>query len=144
MADTIKTSPDDLWISQAEYDAAIERGRRFRETTPRAVAARYDAASGRIVVDLTNGATFAFFPQQLQGMEHGTPDQFAEVELGGDGYGLHWESLDADFTVPGLLNGVFGTAKWLAQRAGQSTSPAKAAAARANGAKGGRPRKTAA
>lgn len=144
MADRIKTHPDDDLIGQREYDAAVERGRRFRETTPHAVAARFDAASGRIVVDLTNGATFAFFPQQLQGMEHGTPGQFAEVELIGDGYGLHWESLDADFTVPGLLNGVFGTAKWLAQRAGQSTSLAKAAAARANGAKGGRPRKSAA
>lgn len=42
------------------------------------------------------------------------------------------------------MNGVFGTRKWmseLARRAGRATSPAKAAAARANGAKGGRPRK---
>lgn len=144
MADRVHTNPDDFRISPSDFDAAVERGRRFRETTPHAVAARFDAASGRIVVDLTNGATFAFFPQKLQGMEHGTPAQFAEVALLGDGYGLHWESLDADFTVPGLLNGVFGTAKWMAQRAGRATSLAKAAAARANGAKGGRPRKTAA
>jgi Protein of unknown function (DUF2442) len=134
---------DDTWISECEYEAAIERGRRYRETTPHAVAARYDAGSGRIVVDLTNGSTFAFFPQYLQGMEHGTPEQFAEVEVLGAGYGLHWESLDADFTVPGLLNGVFGTAKWLASQAGKASSPAKAAAARTNGAKGGRPRKAA-
>jgi hypothetical protein len=138
-----KFNKDDVWISEQEYEAAIERGRRYRETTPHAVAARYDHASGRIVVDLTNGSTFAFFPQYLQGMEHGTPEQFAEVEVLGAGYGLHWESLDADFTVPGLLNGVFGTAKWLAQQAGKTSSPAKAAAARANGAKGGRPRKAA-
>ena len=32
---------------------------------------------------------------------------------------------------------------YMARRAGQATSPAKAAAARANGAKGGRPRKQA-
>ena len=130
-------------LTKADYEAAIERGRIFRETVPHAVAARYDAVSGRIVVDLTNGSTFAFFPQYLQGMEHGTPEQFAEVEVLGAGYGLHWESLDADFTVPGLLNGVFGTAKWLASQAGKTSSPAKAAAARANGAKGGRPRKAA-
>lgn len=144
MAERDPVRRTDALLDQRDYDAAVERGRHFRATTPHAVAARYDAASGRIVVDLTNGATFAFFPQQLQGMEHGTPAQFAEVELLGDGFGLHWESLDTDFTVPGLLNGVFGTAKWLAQRAGKSTSPAKAAAARANGAKGGRPRKSAA
>jgi hypothetical protein len=63
------------------------------------------------------------------------------VEVSAAGYGLHWESLDLDYTVPGLMNGVFGTAKWMAAKAGRATSPAKAAAARANGAKGGRPRK---
>ena len=85
------------------------------------------------------GLLQAHFP-----LETGTPDQFAEVEVIAGGYGLHWESLDADFTVPGLLNDIFGTAKWMAQQAGQAKSPAKAAAARANGAKGGRPRKAAA
>ena len=134
---------DDFWITKKAYDAGIKRGRKYREMVPHAVAARYDNESGRVIVDLTNGSTFAFFPQYLQDMEHGTPEQFAEVEVLGSGYGLHWESLDADFTVPGLLNGIFGTAKWMAQKAGQTTSPAKAAAARANGAKGGRPRKAA-
>jgi hypothetical protein len=41
------------------------------------------------------------------------------------------------------MAGLFGTRSHMARRAGQATSPAKAAAARANGAKGGRPRKTA-
>ena len=44
----------------------------------------------------------------------------------------------------GLLNGILGTKALmseLARRAGSVTSPAKAAAARVNGAKGGRPRK---
>lgn len=65
------------------------------------------------------------------------------MEILGAGYGLHWETLDADFTVGGLLAGVFGTKAYMARRAGQTTSPAKAAAARANGAKGGRPKKQA-
>ncbi len=130
-------------ITNADFEAAIKRGHIMEATMPHAVSASYDQESKRIIVDLTNGSTFAFFPQYLQDMEHGTPEQFAEVEVLGSGYGLHWESLDVDFTVPGLLNGIFGTAKWMAQKAGQTTSPAKAAAARANGAKGGRPKKAA-
>ena len=64
--------------------------------------------------------------------------------MAGAGFGLHWPSRDADLAIAGLVNGVFGTRKWmseLARRAGRATSPAKAAATRANGAKGGRPRK---
>lgn len=131
-------------LTRAEFEAAKKRYREMREKTPHAASARYDADTNRIIVDLTNGASFSFAPQLLQGMENGTPEQFAEVEVIGLGYGLHWETLDADFTVPGLLNGIFGTAKWMAHRAGKISSPAKAKAARANGAKGGRPRKRAA
>lgn len=68
--------------------------------------------------------------------------EIPEVVIGG-GFGLHWETLDLEHAEPGLVNGVFGTAKWMAARAGRATSPAKAAAARENGRKGGRPRKVA-
>ena len=76
-------------------------------------------------------------------METATDDQLAAVEILGNGYGLHWEALDADISVPGLLAGIFGTKAYMARLAGRTKSPAKAAAARANGAKGGRPRKVA-
>lgn len=64
-----------------------------------------------------------------------------QVEILGAGTGLHWEALDLDLSVPELLNGLFGTRAQMARLAGQGRSEAKAAAARANGAKGGRPRK---
>lgn len=128
-------------VTDAQIAAANEQGRVVRETQPHAAAARYDAKSDRIIVDLTNGATFAFPPRLVQGLDQATPEQLAEVEICGAGFGLHWETLDIDYSVPGLVNGVFGTAKWMAARAGRRVSPAKAAAARANGAKGGRPRK---
>ena len=76
-----------------------------------------------------------------QGLETATDDELAAVEILGAGYGLHWEALDAALSVPGLMAGLFGTKAYMARRAGQATSPAKAAAARENGRKGGRPRK---
>jgi hypothetical protein len=123
-----------------EIDAALARGRHARVSEPRAAAARYDPKLGRMIVDLTNGCTFAFPPHLAQGLETATDDQLSQVEILGNGYGLHWEALDADLSVPGLLAGLFGSQAYMARRAGQATSPAKAAAARANGAKGGRPR----
>lgn len=130
-------------ITDAQLDAAVERGKRIMETEPHAAAVRYDRQLDRVIVDLTNGCTFAFPPRIMQGLEQATPDQLAEVEILGLGYGLHWETLDVDLTVPGLMIGMTGTKAYMARRAGQATSPAKAAAARVNGAKGGRPRKAA-
>ena len=123
--------------------AALERGRIARQSEPRAASARYDAALDRVIVDLTNGCTFSFPPRLAQGLETASAAQLADVEILGAGYGLHWEALDADLSVPGLLAGLFGTRAFMARQAGRATAAAKAAAARANGRKGGRPRKSA-
>ena len=124
-------------LTDAEIEAALERGRIAQQTEPRAASARYDGKSGRIIVELTNGCTFAFPARVAQGLETATEDELATVEVIGAGYGLHWEALDADLSVPGLLAGRFGTRAYMARRAGQATPPVKAAAARENG----RPRK---
>jgi hypothetical protein len=130
-------------LNDAAIDVALERGKIARQHEPRAATARYDRERDRIVVELTNGCTFAFPPRLAQGLESATADQLAQVEILGAGYGLHWEALDVDLTVPNLLAGLLGTKSYMARVAGQASSPAKAAAARANGAKGGRPRKSA-
>ncbi len=130
-------------LTDAAIDAALEQGRIVRATEPRAATARYDRQASRIVIELTNGCTFAFPPRLAQGLETATDDQLAEVAILGRGHGLHWETLDVDLSLPGLMAGIFGTQAYMARRAGQAKSPAKAAAARVNGAKGGRPRKTA-
>lgn len=131
---------DPHW-SDSQAAGAIRRGKVKLMAEPRAVAARYDVAADRIIVDLTSGATFAFPPALVEFLQDATPEQLAEVEVQGAGFGLHWETLDVDYTVPGLMNGIFGTARWMAARAGQATSSAKAQASRENGKKGGRPRK---
>lgn len=133
-------------ISEQELDDQVKRarevGRKAAESEPRAKAARYDAASRQIVVELTNGCTFIFPADLGQGLRGATDEQLAEVEILGSGYGLHWESLDADLSISALIMGFFGGKAWmreLARRGGSSTSEAKARAARDNGKKGGRP-----
>jgi hypothetical protein len=130
-----------------ELDAAIAaaeaKGREVLATEPRAAAACYDAATGEVTVILTNGCRFAFPARRVQGLETASDDDLAAVEV--LGLGLHWDAPDVDVSVPGLLAGLFGTRAWLdrqrAARAGSARSAAKTEAARANGAKGGRPRK---
>jgi hypothetical protein len=67
------------------------------------------------------------------------------VVLGG-GTILHWEALDADYSVPALILSTVGAtdiARHFGRAGGRVTSDAKAEAARVNGAKGGRPRRSA-
>lgn len=130
-------------LTDTEIDAAVALGERLARTEPRAASAHYEASTGRIVVELTSGSAFAFPAHLGQGLENATDEQLAKVTIRGSGYGLHWEALDVDLSIPALTAGIFGTKAHMARIAGRGTSPAKAAAARANGAKGGRPRKTA-
>ncbi len=92
-----------------------------------------------------NGCTYVFPSHLVQELSYAAPDDLADVEVDGMGFNLHWPRLDADVYIPALVAGVFGTKDWMnkamARQAGQSKSPAKAAASRANGAEGGRPKK---
>jgi len=108
-------------LTDAEIDAALERGQAARLHEPRAAAARYDRAADRIVIDLTNGCTFSFPRQLAQGLQAGTADQLAALEILGAGTGLHWEALDVDLSIAGLLAGRSGTAAFMAKRASPLT-----------------------
>lgn len=127
-------------------EAAMKRGEKVVRNEPRARSARYDRRSGRIIVALTNGCTFAFPARDAEGLEGAADAALDDIEILGAGAGLHWERLDVDLSVPGLLAGLFGTKAWMdrqrASNAGSARSPEKAAAARENGKRGGRPRKS--
>lgn len=112
------------------------------------VAARYDQRRSRIVVRLNTGVEVTFPTALAEGLAGAAPEALADIQISPSGLGLHWPQLDADLYIPALLQGVLGSRRWMAQQfgaaGGRARSPAKAAAARANGRKGGRPRKRAA
>jgi hypothetical protein len=112
---------------------------------PHAVAARYDRRVSRVMVSLSNGLELAFPPHLAEGLAAATPADLAVIEITPAGLGLHWPRLDADLYLPALLQGVFGSPRWMAGLLGKSGglahTAAKASAARADGRKGGRPRK---
>jgi hypothetical protein len=114
-------------------------------SAPRAAGARYDWSTGRLVVDLVDGCSYAFPPHYLERLQGAAPEALARVEVLGAGERLTWPALGAEYDIPALVNQLFGTGAWLAAAAGRAAgrvrSEAKAAAARANGAKGGRPRR---
>ena len=128
----------------ALVEAAKERGRLSQDSRPHAVSAFYDDAQRLVFMALRNGVVFGVPPHLLQGLESATPEQLDLIEVSPQGALLHWPALDVSHGVANLVEGVFGASWWVsdrAARAGRVKSAAKAAAARTNGAKGGRPRK---
>lgn len=109
-------------------------------------SARFNRRSRRIVVELNSNLGIFFSPRDAEGLEDGTPEQLSEIEITPFGYGLHFPQLDADLYLSSLLEGVFGSARWTADHmgahGGRSRTTSKKLAARANGQKGGLPRKT--
>lgn len=129
-----------------QFEEATRRAAQADLREPRAAHARYDKNAKCIVVTLTTGVLVSFPPRLLQGLAGASSADLSEVAVSPRGTSLHWEQLDADFSVSGLIAGVFGTRAWMAdvgRKGGSVSSVAKAAAARANGQKGGRPRKIA-
>lgn len=111
----------------------------------RAISASYERASGRVMMELSNGFVFGFPARIIPALATASAAQLSAVELSPGGSVLHWEALDVDVDLPGLLLSTVDRSQRLselARLAGRARSRAKAAASRANGAKGGRPRKT--
>ena len=129
---------------ERQFAQATKRGEQRLQTEPRAQNAYYDTQHGRVVIELTNGCVFMFPAHLAQGLRNASARELGEIEVMAHGVALRWPKLDADFTVAGLVSGIFGTRAWMAElgrRGGSVTSEAKATAVRENGRKGGRPRK---
>ncbi len=90
-------------------------------------------------VDVAAGLAVRIPAKMIAELAAATPSQIRAVRLTPDGGTLEQRELHVDISVPGLLRDLLG---FDAQsRGGKARSAAKVAAARANGAKGGRPKK---
>ena len=129
---------------EQEFERASRRGRERHASLPKAVSARYDRRSGRIVIGLSSGLEVGFLPESAEGLDKGSPSELEKMEISPSGYGIHFPKLDADLYLPALLEGIYGSRRWMAARLGRlggmSRSRGKRAASRKNGKLGGRPR----
>ena len=137
-------TPD--WIKKelrSNFTRASRAGRQAAKMEPRAARAKYRVRDNALLVELTNGAAIALPVRLIPGLKRAAPSDVRSVEVLGRGGGLHWGSLDLDLSVPALVSSVFAGPEWMAELGrigGTQSSAAKAAAARRNGRKGGRPR----
>ena len=101
--------------AERAYRRAIAEGRRAAQVEARAKAARYDSVTRQLVLDLHNGSSFAVPIRLLQGLANADPADLRQIEISPNGEGIHIPAIDADFSVPGLIGGRFGTKAWMQQ-----------------------------
>jgi len=143
MRRTVPRTLSRVGTTDERIDAAIVRGRFY--AGPRVVAGHYDDATDEVAIRFENGARMAFPRHLLEGLGAASADQLRAIVIAGPGTGLYWPQLDVNHYVRGLMDGIFGTRQWmqeLGRRGGATKTPAKSAAARENGKKGGRPKLT--
>lgn len=100
-------------LSDEQIAEATKRGVECDVKEARATAARYDRGSGQLIVTLRGGAMLLIPAQLLQGVAGAAPELIEEVEVDARGAGLHWETLDADLSLAGLVSGSFGSKRWM-------------------------------
>jgi hypothetical protein len=126
----------------AQIPGAAARARLAQRTDPHARAARYDRDDRTLHIHLANGASFSLPVHLIPELKAARAAELEAVEIGPAGVGLHWEALDVDLSVSGLARLVLGSSALMSAAGaagGSAKSQAKAAAARKNGLKGGRP-----
>jgi hypothetical protein len=132
-------------ITEATFAAATRLGSARRQQSPGVVQAFYDEQAERVVIELNTGLVLTFRPQDVEGLSAAPIQALGKIQISPSGLGVHFPELDVDLYIPALLQGFLGTQRWMAAQLGKSgglaCTPAKAAAARANGKLGGRPKK---
>jgi hypothetical protein len=98
------------------YNAAVAlaQGRRLTDG-PRAASVHYDRSQDMLVIALTTDMEVRISPRLLQGFADATPEQLEMIKASDGGLGIRNEALDADLYVPNLLQGIYGTRKWMEQ-----------------------------
>jgi len=138
-------------ITDAEYARAVEAGEREAREQFRASSVRYLADCDAIEILTMRDGGFVVPRRLIGALEDATATELAELEVWPGGLVIELPSKDVQIAVHGLITAVLPVllprpvvAGMFAAQGGAARTKVKAATARENGKKGGRPRKRAA
>lgn len=137
-----KVRPD-VPLTEAAIDKAVARGRKLKRVYANASSVGYEGDC--ICIGFSDGSRILLPVAGLAEFEGFSVQDFQQLELGFGGKALCCEARDLHVSIAGLIATsqplMDLAASMVASRNGRKTSAAKSEAARANGKKGGRPRK---
>jgi hypothetical protein len=148
LSDEIMTTNIQRISDADEYAVALAAGRTETEIEIRAQAVRYVPERDAIEIVTNRNAGFLIPRQWIGALQDVPTAELGKLEVWPDGSAIELEDRDIHISVHGLLTAILpamlpsrSVAAIFASRGGQATSRAKRKSSRANGRKGGRPRK---
>jgi predicted TPR repeat methyltransferase len=100
-------------VTDTEIDSAIAQAREYAKYARPVVKASYSQVTDRVHLILSDGTTYSIPRRLLQGLRDAKKVELGKIQLLGDGTGLLWPVLDVAHYVPALLQGVYGSEKWM-------------------------------
>lgn len=132
--------------NQTDFDKQITRaraaGRKALKDPLRAIGAFYDESNNAFGFKLRNGTTVTIPVADVKEIRKVPKSALRKISITPGGEAIAWEAIDMHISVYGLLHSAFSPALNAenGRLGGHAVSDKKTAAARANGAKGGRPK----
>jgi len=111
-------------VTDAEIDAALGRAREYEKYARRVVKAKYSKPADSLRLVLSDGATYTVPRRLIQGLRDAGDREMNRIQIIGNGTGLLWPLLDVAHYVPGMMQGVYGSEKWMAALHRQRRKPA--------------------
>ena len=140
----IKNKSGKWEFTDQELDLQIKKVKQTKSKDPIATNVFYNNYTRKVVVILEDGVELNIPAHLIQGLGKASSEQLTEVKIIGKGIAIRWDALNVDLGMNSLLHRIYGNPNWmkeLASKGGRAKSATKAAAARENGKKGGRPQK---
>ena len=105
---------------------------------------KHDKRLNLLIVNLSTGRRLVLPVEEIEDISGATHEQLVNYKLIGPGTMIEFPNIDVGLSVDALIAGWYGAKRWMAERGrkgGSAKTTAKRRASRANGKKGGRPRK---
>jgi hypothetical protein len=138
--------PKPKGVTDSEIDALLRSSRERRKTATTILAARYDAKTDMLAVNLSTGVALIVPRKKITGFAKAAPSDLSDLKIDVGAESLWSDTVDDGVLLEQLIEITAGSedlAAFSGRILGRRKTPARAAASRANGKKGGRPRKNA-
>lgn len=139
---TPRTTPNARGVTDSEINALLRASRERRKTATSILSTRYDAKTDTIVVHLSTGVALIVPRKKIAGFAEAAPSDLTDLKIDVDAESLWSDAVDDGVLLEQLIEITAGSedlAAFSARVLGRRKTPARAAASRANGKKGGRP-----